>query len=104
MPNKQIFHAIVVASLMATFHSVPVAAQLPSDAELVHLEQVVPAALRKARVPGAAVAVVREGEVVFVRGFAVRILIVIEEVRQGVFAAAPTAAEKRTGRQTLCRQ
>jgi len=71
-PDKQTSYAILVASLMAALPPAPAAARLPSDAALVRLEQVVPAALKDARVPGAAVAVVREGEVVFVRGFGVR--------------------------------
>ncbi len=52
--------------------AVAAAAQRPDDTALVRLERIVPKALREARVPGAAVAVVREGEVVFVRGFGVR--------------------------------
>jgi CubicO group peptidase (beta-lactamase class C family) len=71
-PWTKIRHTIALASLLATFSAATAVARRLDDAALVRLGRVVPAALREAGVPGAAVAVVRDGEIVFAHGFGVR--------------------------------
>jgi CubicO group peptidase (beta-lactamase class C family) len=62
----------IASAFTATISASPAAAQRPSDAALARLPRLVTSAMQKAAVPGAAVAVIREGEIVFARGFGVR--------------------------------